>query len=224
MHSQSGKFHVDWQNQISPHLFQEPCRSPQEVPGLLRLTAELENPLRTSQLHIIADSHLQQRDGANPPEPVVLTDKICLRSVLSRTLLPHSVVCAPVAVIAGHQAASDEQDQVHKPPDAETSQGEQFPDSGARVAQAETIDPKTTEEEGVEQRGDEIVSGVSAHNDTIIRHTLWTHGLSVRLWTLPSSGELVVCHFLSEQRWSLPPICSARWCVDKNKFKVTMRF
>lgn len=85
-----------------------------------------------------------------PQSLYYLTDKICLTSVLSRTLLPHSVVCAPVAVIAGHQAASDEQDQVYKPPDAKTSQGEQLPDSGAGVAQAETIDPKTTEEEWVE--------------------------------------------------------------------------
>lgn len=97
-----------------------------------------------------------------PQSLYCLTDRICLRSVLSHTLPSHSVVGAPVAVIAGHQAAGDEQDQVHKPPDAKTSQGEQLPNSGARVAQAETIDPKTTEEEWVEQRGDEIVSGVSA--------------------------------------------------------------
>lgn len=73
-----------------------------------------------------------------------------------------SVVGAPVAVIAGHQAASDEQNQVHKPPDAQASQGEQLPDSGARVAQAEAVDPKAAKEEGVQQRGDEVVSSVSA--------------------------------------------------------------
>lgn len=84
--------------------------------------------------------------------------------VHSHTLWSVSVVGAPVAVIAGHQAACDEQDQVHKPPDSQASQGEQLPDSSAGVAQAETIDPKTTQEEGVQQRGDEIVSGVSAQN------------------------------------------------------------
>ncbi len=72
-----------------------------------------------------------------------------------------SVVDTPVAVIAGHQAASDEQDQVHEPPDSQSSQGEQLPYSSAGVAQAETVDPKTTEEEGVQQRGDKIVSSVS---------------------------------------------------------------
>lgn len=73
-----------------------------------------------------------------------------------------SVVGAPVAVIAGHQAASDEQNQVHKPPDAQASQGEQLPDGGACVAQAEAVDPKAAKEEGVQQRGDEVVSSVSA--------------------------------------------------------------
>lgn len=73
-----------------------------------------------------------------------------------------SVVGAPVAVIAGHQAASDEQNQVHEPPDAQASQGEQLPDGGARVAQAEAVDPKAAKEEGVQQRGDEVVSSVSA--------------------------------------------------------------
>lgn len=35
-----------------------------------------------------------------------------------------SVVGEPVAVVAGHQATSDEQDEVHEPPDAQASQGE----------------------------------------------------------------------------------------------------
>lgn len=81
--------------------------------------------------------------------------------VLGHAPLSVSVVGAPVAVIAGHQASSDEQDQIHEPPDSQASQGEQLPDSSAGVAQAETIHPKTTQEEGVQQRGDEIVSGVS---------------------------------------------------------------
>lgn len=80
---------------------------------------------------------------------------------LSNTLLPVLVVSAPVAVVTGHQAASNEQDQVDKPPNSQAAQGEQLPDSCASVAQAETIDPKTTQEKGVQQRGDEVVSGVS---------------------------------------------------------------
>lgn len=86
--------------------------------------------------------------------------------VLGHTLLCVSVVGAPVAVITGHQAASDEQDQVHEPPDSQASQGEQLPHSSASVAKAETINPKTTQEEGVQQRGDEIVSSVSVQKKT----------------------------------------------------------
>lgn len=84
--------------------------------------------------------------------------------VLGHTLQCVSVVGAPVAVIAGHQATSDEQDQVHEPPDSQTSQCEQLPNSSAGVAEAETIDPETAQEEGVQQRGDEIVPGVSVQN------------------------------------------------------------
>jgi len=74
-----------------------------------------------------------------------------------------SVVCAPVAVVAGHQATGDEQDQVHEPPDAQAAQGEQLPDGGAGVAQAEAVDPEAAQEEGVQQRGDEVVAGVPVH-------------------------------------------------------------
>lgn len=82
------------------------------------------------------------------------------------TLLFVSVVGAPVAVITGHQATGDEENQVHKPPDPKASQGEQLSDSSAGVAQAETVDPKTTQEEGVQQSGDEVVSSVSIQNRT----------------------------------------------------------
>ena len=84
--------------------------------------------------------------------------------VLGHTRPCVSVVGAPVAVIAGHQAAGDEQDQVHEPPDSQTSQREQLPDGGAGVAEAETVNAETSQEEGVQQRGDEIVPGVSVQN------------------------------------------------------------
>lgn len=73
-----------------------------------------------------------------------------------------SVVGAPVAVVAGHQATSDEQDEVHKPPDAQASQREQLPHRSPRVAKTEAVNPKAAQEEGVEQRGDEVVPRVSA--------------------------------------------------------------
>lgn len=72
-----------------------------------------------------------------------------------------SVVGAPVAVVTGHEAACDEQDKVHKPPDPQTSQSQQLPHRRARVAQAEAIHAEASQEEGVEQRGDKVVSGVS---------------------------------------------------------------
>lgn len=42
----------------------------------------------------------------------------------ARRLAAVSVVGAPVTVVAGHQATSDEQDEVHEPPDTQASQGE----------------------------------------------------------------------------------------------------
>lgn len=80
--------------------------------------------------------------------------------VLSCGLLSLSVVCAPVTVIAGHQSTGDKQNQVHKPPDSQASQGEQLPNRSPCVAQAETINPETAQEEGIQQCGDEVVSSV----------------------------------------------------------------
>lgn len=80
---------------------------------------------------------------------------------LCHFLLSVLVVSAPVAIITGHQATSDEQDQVHKPPDSQASQGQKLPNSSSSVAQAETIHPKASQEEGVQQCGYEIVSSVS---------------------------------------------------------------
>lgn len=87
---------------------------------------------------------------------------------LSCTLAPsergggRSVVRAPVAGVAGRQAAGDEQDEVHEPPDAQAPQGQQLPHRRARVAQAEAVHPEAAQEEGVEQRGDEVVPRVPA--------------------------------------------------------------
>lgn len=86
-----------------------------------------------------------------------------------------SVVGAPVAVVAGHEAAGDEQDEVDEPPDAQAAQREQLPHGGARVAQAEAVDPETAQEEGVEQRGDEVVSRVSAQKTTRQQAYLQSH-------------------------------------------------
>ena len=71
-----------------------------------------------------------------------------------------SVVGTPVAVVAGHQSAGDEQDEVDEPPDAQSPQGEQLAHRRARVAQAEAVHAEAAQEEGVQQRGDEVVARV----------------------------------------------------------------
>lgn len=67
---------------------------------------------------------------------------------------------APVAAITRHQPPSDEQNEVDKPPDPESSKGQELPNRCSRVSQTEAVDAKTPQEEGVEQRGYEVVSGV----------------------------------------------------------------
>lgn len=67
---------------------------------------------------------------------------------------------APVAAITRHQPSSDEQNEVHKPPDPKSPQCQQLPDGCAGVSQTEAIDAETPQEEGVEQRGYEVVSRV----------------------------------------------------------------
>lgn len=71
-----------------------------------------------------------------------------------------SVESAPVAVVTWRQTPSDEEDQVNEPPDAQASQRQQLAHSGTSVAQAEAVHSKAAQEEGVQQSGDEIVSGV----------------------------------------------------------------
>lgn len=71
-----------------------------------------------------------------------------------------SVVGAPVAVVTGHETTGDEEDEVHKPPDAKASKGQQLPHSGPSVAKTEAVNAKTTQEEGIQQCGDEVVTRV----------------------------------------------------------------
>lgn len=75
------------------------------------------------------------------------------------------IYSTPVAAITGHQPSSDEQNQVDKPPDPESSQGQQLPDSCSSVPQTEAVDAEASQEEGVEQRGYKVVSGVPARRE-----------------------------------------------------------
>lgn len=95
-----------------------------------------------------------------------------------------SVEGAPVAGVAGHEAAGDEQDEVHEPPDAQSAQRQQLPHRRARVTQAEAVDAEAAQEEGVEQRGDEVVACVPARDESRVAAQRWSPGK-----TLTSSGE-----------------------------------
>lgn len=98
--------------------------------------------------------------SVGPTGSLDLFQMMSVRRGPGTAVLSDSVVRAPVAVITGHQASSDEQDQVHEPPDPQTSQSKQLPHCGASVTQTKPIHAKTAQEEGVQQCGDEVVSSV----------------------------------------------------------------
>lgn len=95
-----------------------------------------------------------------------------------------SVVGTPVTVVAGHEATGDEQDEVHKPPDAQASQCEQLPHRSPRVAKTEAVNPKAAQEEGVEQRCDEVVPRVSAQKHAQMLRLKSRAGLWQMSWDL----------------------------------------
>lgn len=66
----------------------------------------------------------------------------------------------PIAAVTGHQASSDQQNKVNKPPNPKSSKGQELPHCCASVSQAETIYSKTSQEERVEQSGYEVMSGI----------------------------------------------------------------
>lgn len=47
----------------------------------------------------------------------------------------------PVAAVFWHQVSGYQQDDIHNPPDAHTTQGEQLANCSARVSQAEAVHP-----------------------------------------------------------------------------------
>lgn len=57
-----------------------------------------------------------------------------------------SVESAPVAAVAGGQASCYQENEVHKPPDAKTSQGKQLSHRSPSVPETEPIDTKTPQE------------------------------------------------------------------------------
>lgn len=116
----------------------------QEIWGRLR---DLAGPLTATQ-RSPASSLQTDSSAAAPPSDFAAS---CGAS---------SVEGAPVAVVAGHESAGDEQDEVHEPPDAQSAQRQQLAYRRASVAQAEAVDTKAAQEEGVEQRGDKVVARV----------------------------------------------------------------
>lgn len=61
-----------------------------------------------------------------------------------------SVESTPVAAVTGSQSTCYQENQVHKPPDAKTTQGKQFSHRSPSMSETETIDAETSQEKGVQ--------------------------------------------------------------------------
>ncbi len=61
-----------------------------------------------------------------------------------------SVESAPVAAVAGGQASCYQENEIHKPPDAKTSQGKQLSHRSPSVPETEPIDAETPQEKWVQ--------------------------------------------------------------------------
>lgn len=61
-----------------------------------------------------------------------------------------SVESAPVAAVTGSQSTCYQENQVHKPPDAKTAQGEQLSHRSPSVSETEPIDAKASQEKWVQ--------------------------------------------------------------------------
>lgn len=82
-----------------------------------------------------------------------------------------SVEGAPVAAVAGSQSSGYEEDEIHEPPDSQASQSEELPDGSARVAQTEAVYTEAAQEEGVQERCDEVVARVSVETSCMYTRT-----------------------------------------------------
>lgn len=100
----------------------------------------------------------------------------------------YSVERAPVAAVAGCQSSGYEEDEIHKPPDSQASKSEEFSDGGARVAQAKAVHAKAAQEERVQERSDEVVTGVSVDTSQII----YTGHIRVANFTLIQDQLLIL--------------------------------
>ena len=56
---------------------------------------------------------------------------------------------------------SDQEEDVHHPPDTQTSKCQQLAHPGPSEAKAEPVQAQEPEEDGVQERGHEVVVGVS---------------------------------------------------------------
>lgn len=61
-----------------------------------------------------------------------------------------SVESAPVAAVAGGQASCYQENEVHKPPDAKTTQGKQLSHRSPSVSETEPINAETSQEKWVQ--------------------------------------------------------------------------
>lgn len=67
----------------------------------------------------------------------------------------------PVRIIVRVEMSSDEEEDVHHPPNAKPPQSEELPHPGACEAETESVQSEEAEEDAVEEGGDEVVVGVA---------------------------------------------------------------
>ncbi|KAF3825462.1 hypothetical protein GH733_005444, partial [Mirounga leonina] len=74
---------------------------------------------------------------------------------------------APIAAITWHQPSSNKQNKVNKPPNPKSSKCQQLSYCCASVSQTETVHSETSQEEGIEQSGYEVVSREGPRTGTL---------------------------------------------------------
>lgn len=66
----------------------------------------------------------------------------------------------PGTAVFRHQVTGDQKDDVHQPPDPHSPQCQQLADRCSRVAQNESIHTQKSQQDGVDERRDEVVTSV----------------------------------------------------------------
>jgi len=103
---------------------------------------------------------------------------------------------------------SDEEEDVHHPPDAQSSKCQQLAHPSPREAETEPVEAQEPEEDGVQERGHEVVVGVADAREPVpqerprsgaldtVQHTAAGRGLLDLLPPLTSVSETPVTHLV----------------------------